>query len=240
MNFDPKSADHKKQLYLALRAVADITGIHPDLLIDQALGHPQTMGADYLSNFRRGNIAASKAAAIHQWLNSNHHQTARQNAPEIFPLTLERQFDELLEKNAIMGKLSIKILKGEMGLVERAADAGKDGTPTIKIGQQFYFELESDHAGTAIALQGCGGKWHLFPLAGETDHLASTEGINILPQSSDGKPEPLVENNDTGPHRFVVVCRRGEKTPPTGLAKLITWANANECRVHLLEVQIAI
>ena len=158
MNFDPKSADHKKQLYLALRAVADMTGIHPDFLIDQALGHPQTMGADYLSNFRRGNIAASKAAAIYQWLNSNHHQTARQNAPEIFSLTLERQFDEFLDKYAITGKLSIKILKGEMGLVERASDVGKDGIPTIKLGQRFYFELDNDHAGTAIALQGYRGK----------------------------------------------------------------------------------
>jgi len=234
MSFDPKSADHKKQLYLALRAVADITGIHPDLLIDQALGHPQTMGADYLSNFRRGNIAASKAAAIYQWLNSNHHQTARQNAQEIFPLTLERQFDELLEAQAITGKLSIKILKGEMGLVERAADTGKDGIPTIKIGQRFYFELESDHVGTAIALQGYGDKWHPFPLSEGIDHLTLTECINILPQSSNGKAEPLVENNDTGPHLFVVICSKDHQPPPIELRKIISWIDANECKINVV------
>jgi len=240
MSFDPKKADHKKQLYLALRAVADFTGIHPDLLIDQALGHPQTMGADYLSNFRRGNIAASKAAGIYQWLNSNNHQIARQNAPEIFPLTLERQFDEFLDKHAITGKLSIKTLKSDMGLVERAKDAGRDGIPTIKIGQPFYFDLDSDHAGAAIVFQGVRGEWHPFPLRADEDHLTLKIGSNNLPQTSDEKPDPLVENNDTGVHRFVVACGLGGKTPPEELAKLIAWAKDVPCELHLLETRFIV
>ena len=241
MTFDPKSKADKKQLYPVLKALADQDPrLTPELVMDQANGAPIPRGIDYMNNVRKGDFSSTLAAIIHRWLFENHFRLANTISPEIFAKTPLMHFDELLAGRAVSGRLTVKILKGEMGLVERASDADRNSIPTIKLGQRFYFELESERAGTAITLQSVRDQWQSFPLCGDAIHATIKPGLNILPQLEDGTPEPLIENDDTGKHRFVLVCGHNDQPPSSDLAKLVSWMGETACDVHLIEVRVIV
>ncbi|NHM20253.1 hypothetical protein [Tritonibacter mobilis] len=101
MSFDPKSKADKAQLYPVLRALSDLDPRKtPELLMDDALGTPVARGHDYVRNMRRGEIAATYATLIHQWLLEHHFALAHRLAPEIFPETAEQRWQAILDQRA--------------------------------------------------------------------------------------------------------------------------------------------
>ena len=109
------------------------------------------MGTDYLSNFRRGNIAAGKAMMIHQWLSENQFEIAQKAAPDLFQFNPKSEWDQFVEHHAIVGKLRIRRLDKNMGLIERDDQVNPIGE-TLRLTQRFCFELETEITGVALAM----------------------------------------------------------------------------------------
>lgn len=206
MSFNPKNRDHKKQLYRVLRALADITlGSSPLDFLDDAVGKPLVRGTDYLSNVRKGDFSSPIATLTHQWLEKNHFDLAHRIAPDVFPDTPEMRFRKLVNEHAVRGKLRVVPANDDLGIVERASKA-QSADVTIKLGQPFYFELDSDEDGYVVMYQALRNQWHPVGL-GPNDEpcIPVRKGLNTFPHGASGQPDPIEENNDLGVHEFVAV-----------------------------------
>lgn len=237
MAFDPKSKEHKAKLYPVLKALADLEpGKTPEMIMDQAVGYPIARGKDYTRNMRRGDINSTFAELTHQWLAKHHFDLAHRLSPEIFPETPNQRWQTILEERAQPDCLKLVLVPASMGIVERESQL-KPVDKTIRLGERFGLELDSETDGYAISLQCVRGKWHNIPLGpdGETS-LAIQAGINRLPQKEGCKLDPLSENQDEGQHAFVLVVAQTEDIP-TGISNLITWVHDTPCDLHRVSAQ---
>ncbi|WP_317054531.1 hypothetical protein [Roseovarius rhodophyticola] len=228
-----------KKLFLALKAVSDITGRAVDLLMDDAYGTPNTTSPHYASNFRRGNIAAGKALMIHRWLEENHFEIAKTAAPELFQFNPKSAWQQFVDRHAIKGQLRILKLKDSMGLIERD-DEDRPDRDTLRLTQRFCFELETEMIGRVLAFQKYQNKWHNFPLGADQRNLWGRVASNpqLLPCAPDGSPIALKENNDAGDHQFAMIVSDAQKLPSEmrQLAKLDLESQAFE--LHVVAVTI--
>lgn len=237
MSFDPKNKADKAKLYPVLKALAELDPRKtPELLMDDAVGYPVARGQDYIRNMRRGEIAATYAALIHQWLLEHHFGLANRLAPEIFPETPEQRWQAILDGRAKSECFRLVLVPTTMGIVERQSQL-KPADTTIRLGERFCFELDSEIEGYAIALQGVRGQWHNIPLGPNGEASAPIQsGQNRLPKKSDGKLDPLAEDHDEGMHEFVLINAPTDDIP-TSIQNLITWVAGNASTVHRLTVQ---
>jgi hypothetical protein len=227
-----------KQLYKALMEVKAIIRRPIDLMMDDAFGEPNTTGTDYISNFRRGNIAAGKAMMIHRWLAENHFEIAQKAAPDLFQFNPKSVWEQFLEKHTIAGRLRILRLKQSMGLVERDDEAKPVGE-TLRLTQRFCFELETEINGVALAFQKHKGTWHSFPLGADKRNLwgSVTRNPQMLPHKADGSMIGLQENDDAGDHQFAVIVSEDRKLP-SDMRKLATLHQDSAAfEVHVVAVR---
>ena len=227
-----------KDLYQAVRGVADLTSTTVVQLIDQALQGLPAVGTDYESNFRRGNIAAAKAALIHRWLEENHFDLARTFAPDLFQTNPKSAWELFIDAKAATGRLSVVQLKSNAGLIERDDQLLEVGE-TLRLTQRFCFELRSELKGVALAFQKYNHEWHNLPLGADSRNLKGsvTDSPQVLPHDKDGKPIGLRENNDTGQHEFVIVVSEDRKLP-TDMNKLAQLGEDGErVEVHRIAVR---
>lgn len=207
-----------KVLFVAMRKVSITTGRHIDLLLDDALGEAQSRGTDYESNFRKGKIAAMKAMMIQQWLEQNYFEEAKEATKNIetnlFQINPKSAWDSLIEANAITGKLSVILLTKQMGIAQRSKEVQESAT-TIRLGQDYCLELDSDLVGHCVAFEGYQGQWHPLSLGADTRRLRVEvqQGVQRLPRDSKGDPIALVELNDGGEHQFVCVVSEDSTLP---------------------------
>ena len=202
--------EDRKALYGVCRAIAQVEGIHVEVLLDQAFGKRQRYGVDYISNFRQGKIARSKAKLVYVWVLEHHLETAHSIAPDLFPDDYIDAFGEFLSSKAIRGQL--RIIHGKLRdtsirrLVRRASELPAFDL-SLKLGEKFCFVLESDVDGVAVALQGYKGKWHPIVLGRAGNELATDifERMQLLPMDNKFQPIALVETEDAGFHDFVIV-----------------------------------
>lgn len=237
MPFDPKNKADKAKLYPVLKALADLDPRKtPDLIMDDAVGYPVARGQDYVRNMRRGEIAATYAALIHQWLTEHHFDLAHRLATEIFPETPEQRWQAIVNERAISDRFRLVLVPLTMGIVERESQL-KPADTTIRLGERFCFELESGTEGHAVAFQAVRGQWHNVPLGpnGEVSTLIQS-GQNRLPRRLDGKLDPLSENHDEGMHEFVLITAPTSDIP-TNIQSLITWVADNPCNLHRITAQ---
>ena len=237
MSFDPKNKADKAKLYPVMKALADLDPRKtPELLMDDAVGYPVARGQDYVRNMRRGEIAATYAALIHQWLLEYHFDLAHRLAPEIFPETPEHRWQAILDERAISGRLRLVLVPLTMGIVERESQL-KPADTTIRLGERFCFELDSETEGYAIAFQAVRGQWHNIPLGanGETNARIRS-GQNRLPKRSDGQIDPLTENHDEGMHEFVLITAPIDDIP-TSIQSLNTWVGDRSNTLHRIMAQ---
>ena len=228
MTFDPKNKADKAKLYLVLRALADVTpGASPLDFLDSAVGKPVIRGKDYINNVRKGDYASSIAQLTYDWLLSTHFDLAHRTAPDLFPDTPEQRWQKIVDQHAIRGKLRLILAGKELGIVERAT-AANQADVTIKLGQEFYFELEADEPGFALLFQGVRNAWYPIPLARDGAMQIELEpGINSLPQDISGRPDTLVENHDLGLHQFVVVESPTDTSGPRLANAINVWSKRN-------------
>ncbi|KPN62099.1 hypothetical protein SAMN04488527_1292 [Aliiroseovarius crassostreae] len=237
MSFDPKNKADKAKLYPVLKALADLDPRKtPELIMDDAVGYPVARGQDYVRNMRRGEIAATYAALIHQWLLEHYFDLAHRLAPEIFPETPEQRWHSIVNERAISDRFRLVLVPLTMGIVERESQL-KPAEATIRLGQRFCFELDSETDGHAIAMQGVRGHWHNIPLGpvGEVSTPIQL-GQNQLPKMPDGKLDPLTENHDEGVHEFVLITAPNDDIP-TSIQSLNTWIADRANILHRITVQ---
>lgn len=237
MSFDPKRKAHKASLYKALTAAAELANEPFDQFLQTPFDPPWNLAANYRRNLQRGEYSAIRAKVLYEFMIANHFTVAHSEALEIFPQTPEMRWQEIIDRRAIEGKLSIVPVKRSMGIVQRASKVDAVGT-TLKLGQEFCLKLDSDLGGHAIALQGVRSSWHPIPLAEDQSFVATIKtASNTLPLGSNGDPEPLVENHDLGLHQFVVVVA---KTPdvPRSLTQLVSWVEESCTEIHVAKVRL--
>ncbi|MEP1327071.1 hypothetical protein [Pseudophaeobacter sp.] len=238
MTFDPKNKADKAKLYPVLKALADLDPRKtPELIMDDAVGYPVARGQDYARNMRRGEIAAKYATLIHQWLAENHFELARRLAPEIFPETPEQRWQTILDERARTDSFRLVLVPLVMGLLERESQL-KPVDTTIRLGERFCFELESEEEGFVIALQGVRGQWHNIPLGPNGEASAPIKaGLNQLPRLRGGQIDPLAESHDAGLHEFVLITAP-TKDAPVEIKSLIAWVAGSRCELHRTRVQV--
>lgn len=187
--------------------MADLSGRQADQLMDDALGSPKARRGSDMENFRKGVIGRPRARAIHTWLMGNHFETGQQLASRLFQSNPETEWELFLKRHAACdGALKVVPLKTDRGLTERLSDQPQD-VQTLRLGQPFCLRLTSPIKGVAVAFEQYQRKWHPLPL-GEDQRKVRTlihVGQQWLPKGANGDPVALVERNDAGMHRYVVI-----------------------------------
>ncbi len=237
MSFDPKNKTDKAKLYPVLKALADLDSRKtPELIMDDAVGYPVARGQDYVRNMRRGEIAATYATLIHQWLLEHHFDLAHRLAPEIFPETPEQRWQAIVNERAISDRFRLVLVPLTMGIVERESQL-KPVDTTIRLGERFCFELESQTEGHAVLFQAVRGQWHTIALGPDGDvGTPIRSGQNHLPKMVDGRIDPLSENHDEGLHEFVMITAPTDDIP-TNPQSLNTWIADRPNTLHRITVQ---
>jgi len=110
--------------------------------------------------------------------------------------------------------LRIVRMKTEFGIVQRATKA-IEASEALRFGEEFCLELVSKCPGYAIALQGYRGQWHPLALGNDDGRwrVPITDDVQLLPRDQEGQPIPLVELDDAGNHRFVVITAPDKGLP---------------------------
>jgi len=237
MSFDPKSKAHKAKLYKALVAAAELENQPFDQFLQKPFDPPWSLADNYRRNLQRGEYSAIRAKVLYDFLLSHHFNVAHLEAPEIFPQTPEMRWREILDARATSDRLRIVIAKSQFEIVERESQLEAAGT-TLKLGQPFLLEFTGDTDGYAVALQGVRGQWHPIPLGQDGALPASiVVGKHLMPEHSDGRPDPLVENHDQGRHESaLIVSLRADI--PSDLPRLATWVHEVDCNLHIVTVRV--
>ncbi|WP_339948493.1 hypothetical protein [uncultured Albimonas sp.] len=204
-----------RSLYRVFRQVADLSGRHAEDLMDDALGSPRARSASDMNNFSKGRIARTRVRAIHTWLIGNHFETGQQLAPQLFQSNPETDWELFLKRHASAeGKLEVVPLKSERGLTERAGNQAEN-VQTLRLGQSFCLRLTSPIKGVAVAFECYQRKWYPIPLGADQRKVRTSIGVGQqwLPKEANGDPIALVEHNDAGVHRYVVVMSEDAALP---------------------------
>ncbi|TNE43069.1 MAG: hypothetical protein EP341_11585 [Sphingomonadales bacterium] len=200
------SHEDRKRLYKALVAISSRLDVHTDDVLNAALGLPDDYFWADKSNLRQGKLDRDKSQMLYRYLADEYYALAQEVDEELFPYREIRDVDAYLAKVSLAGRLRILVADQVMGLVRRK---GRSVPPdaTLKLGQDFCFELDAVKAGFAVAFQGYQNEWHALPLGedGETYACRIQEGVQILPRWQDGTPEPLTEDEGGGEHAFLIL-----------------------------------
>lgn len=229
------SKEDRAQLYVVLRAISDLTGQTIEQQMEEAFGYKLLTGADYLRNFRRGAIAKSKAKLIAAWIEGHHSDTAHRIAPDLFPRMTNSDWSTIILQNAIRGKFRIVREKKDIGLLVR--DDQDDDHPTLKLGEKFHFELDSEIDGYAVAYQGYRSEWYSLPLGTSASEnvLPVTKGEQVLPRQPNNKPIELSEKEDLGTHQFAIfIAETIDQLPDAPNADI------SACEAHLNQVTFSL
>lgn len=91
--------------------------------------------------------------------------------------------------------------------------------------------------GHAIAFQGVHSQWHNILLGVNGEASAEIQvGQNQLPNTPDGKLEPLSESHDDGVHEFVLVTASPSDIP-TDITSLVAWVTNTPSELYRIAVQ---
>ena len=236
MSFDPKNKADKAQLHSVIIAVAELDNLRYDDVLDLPFETPWARGADYKRNVRSGEFSSIRAKVIYDWLMDQHFETAHKFAPDIFPQTPEMRLREIVDEHAIEGQLRIVLASDELGIVQ-SRSASTKADQTLKLGQDFYFELDVEEPGYAAAFQVVRSQWHPIELTGENVFsIALNTGINRLPQLPSGQIDPINESHDLGQHEFVLFVAQKDILPISVSSLLHAFGEEN-ITIHRLAVQ---
>lgn len=235
-NWKTATKADRAALYHVARAIADTTNLSVEAIMEQAFGHKLMVGTDYLSNFRSGAIGRPKAKLIHAWIAEHHADAAHAVDPRLFPKSHTDAWDDYLKNHAIHGKLSIARFDKSMGLVQRKRNQ-PDHDEALKLGEDFCFHLDSRIEGHAVAFQQYQGRWHSLPLGKKGENATKVvKGTQYLPMGEDDYPVLMVENEDVGHHRFIIVI--ASETPQ--MTPVIPLNFGSEVDAHTLSVRFTI
>lgn len=225
-----------KELFVAAKHVAAITGQSIEAMIIEALGGNVILGTDYDRNFQKGVIGAPRAEMIHEWLALNHFALAQSKAPELFQHERQSQWELFLQSHTVEGGLRA-IPADQLGIASRKPPA--DGVATFRIGQPFVFELTAPKPAHVLAFEEYKGVWHPLPLGPDERHLIVKVqvGLSILPRDTNGSAIPLREYDDAGLHCFAFVLCDGPR-PRTDQKGLVAHAEKEWVAVNQMKIRV--
>lgn len=223
MEWTASSREERKELYQVVQAIRSSTGLSFDDIYKAAHGKAYARSIHDEANFRKGTIGHKKAAIIRRWVLDNHLALASQIAPEIFDPSLLTRWRDFLRKYARYDAFSISPLS-ELNLVGRSSD-NPVSSQTIRLGENFVFQLQTAIAGDGLAFENVEGK--AYPVSLHPDKVSPVTpvaiGKNILPTLSDGAtPDPLSDTSHSGLHTFVILVA------PQGLLSQMTSGLVSE------------
>tara|TARA_R100000935_G_C2837407_1_gene168936 strand:+ start:2091 stop:2897 length:807 start_codon:yes stop_codon:yes gene_type:complete len=244
-----------KALYAVLGVIAKNMGINIESHITMALGDVTERGADYASNFRKGKIAAAKALTIHRYLEENHFHWGQIVAPELFQVNPKSAWENFVETKAQSGMLKIhrskfvkpsrdhessdeevKYIIAEFGMRSKYI---QKPDATIRLGQDYWFELQSNIDGYCVAFESCFEEWQSIPLGSDERRLRVKvgQGTQFLPRDAQGNPIELVEIDHGGTHRFVFIVSP-DRNLTTGKREILKfYATNSDVEVHIITVR---
>lgn len=236
INWLTSSEDDRKALYAAARDVGAVLNLSVEQVIDAALGRQAPIGTGYVDNFRKGKIRRSFAKLIYEWMRDNHASLAHASAPHLFPLQHTNAWQAVLDDHAIKGQLRLLPFEKTMGLIQRS-DQRQATDITVSLGEEFCFQLDQDREGYAVGFQIYEGVVHFMPLGPQgEDHMRVQTGRQPLPLNGHGKPIPLSEDSDLGPHRFVICI--GDKVSELPTPTEPPAGDHGKVSIHVLDVSI--
>ncbi len=158
------------------------------------------VGAGYESNLGKGSAGQETVLAIYEWLIAHELDFAASIAPDLFNSSMTTNWQSFVDERGTYGALHTRLF-ATGGLHEISALHPISETRP-KIGQDFYFELESAINGAIIALDHYKGDWFPVPLW-ENKSLAPvpvTAGMNAFPVNERKAIVPLRQRHYPGEH----------------------------------------
>lgn len=193
-------------LYRYLKAEMDRRGLTLHQLIEEATGSVM-VGDGYDANMRSGRFSRKYAHLLFDWLEQMNPARAASVAGEIFAAgqSPAGAWQELV--GGFTGSIAIIDHPERQTLVKFA-----DGQPIrrIALGKPFFLRIQCPADGFAIGFQQTNSLWYPLPLGREAGWVAVDDGRNDLPCRTDGTVDPLIEETEIGPARFVILFAVGK------------------------------
>ncbi len=161
------------------------------------------VGDSYENNLRRGAAGAEKVQAITAWIIANELEFAARIAPELFNRSQVTTWQGFLNERGRYDGLRIRPYAsgGSFSLHEISARHPLSDT-RIRLGQEFYFEVESPIAGSTLALDHYKGQWYPIPLRedGSFTPIPLEAGMQVFPINDHGAVIPMRQRSHAGEH----------------------------------------
>lgn len=199
----------RKALFKAVQAVASAINIDVEVLLNTALGQPSDHNWGDKRNLRNGKLAREKSQKLYDYLAEHHYELAQKADETLFLYRVVRDVEAYIAEVAHEGRLRIVPMTEELGLVKRKSQRLPPDA-VLKLGESFCLELDAINPGFAVAFQGYKKEWHPLPLGadGEEQVCRIKTGVQLLPQTANGEPELLSEEEDLGIHHFLILTAR--------------------------------
>lgn len=203
------SREERQILYRFLKAEMDSRNMTLFEMLKEALG-TANVGQGYDANMRSGRFNRKHAYLLFDWLEQKNPQRAASVAAEILAEgnSPAGAWQELTSRGA--GSIAIIEHPERQELVKFA-----DEHPVrrIALGKPFFLQIHCPADGFAIGFQQKRSLWYPLPLGREAGWVSVHSHSNDLPCRADGRVDPLVEETEPGPARFLILF----STEPTKL-----------------------
>ncbi len=164
------------------------------------------VGSGYESNLGKGNAGQETVLAIYEWIIAHELEFASTIEPNLFNRSLTTGWQSFVNERGIYGSLNTRIF-ATGGLHEISALHPISETRP-KIGQDFFFELESAIDGAVIALDRYKGDWFPVPMwvSGSLAPAPVQAGKSAFPINERNAVVPLRQRHhaDEHGHCFIV------------------------------------
>lgn len=197
--------EERQILYRQLKDVADRKNDSIEAQCFEILG--RKFSGEYVKTLRSGKYSTKNALQFYNWLQAHQPRAATLVDEAIEKLNggpAGSKWQKLLEDHAREDGCRLAARRGKgfeiVGLTRQRT------APKIRLGQDFYIELDVPQDGQLSAVQCYEGEWFPLPLAGNGVLVEVKAGKIYLPRHPEtGKIDYLSEADDTGPFRFVMI-----------------------------------
>lgn len=202
------SREERQILYRYLKAEMDTRNMTLFELLEEALG-TANVGQGYDANMRSGRFNRKHAFQFYKWLVDKNAGRAESVLEKVL-YSRQREatgaWSDLVRHDR--GGLAI-IEHPERQLIVTFANLDRPFTRMAR-GTPFFLRMQCPADGFAIGFQQMNSFWYPLPLGREAGWVSVQDGENDLPCGGDGTVDPLIEEIQTGPARFVIIFSVGK------------------------------
>ena len=213
--------DEMKKLHAVCRKIKNKRDTDWHCLLVETVGLDVTAG-HWEGNLRRGDANQGKVLTLYRWIIANELEFAAEADSELFNLSLKTGWEGFLDRHGQYGNLHVRPYDDgdDLGLHDISASVPLSET-RIRLGQEFFFELDSPIAGSAIGLVSFKNQWYPFPLTNKASQfdpiklIVTTHALPLDPETQE--IAPLRQRGATGEYGHVILIG------PDGLLKYYSY-----------------